>query len=59
MNDGTTTKQVPVDQKQTKADWEDKTIDLPFAVKTPADNASKDYWTVEWDSTNNEVIATK
>ena len=56
LNDGTTTKKVPVDQKQTKGGWE-TTIDLPFTVKNPVDNASKGYWTVEWDTTNNEVIA--
>ena len=58
LNDGTTTKTVSVDQKQTKADWE-TTIDLPFEVKAPADGAKDKYWTVEWDSTHNKVIATK
>ena len=58
LNDGTTTKKVPVDQKQTKADWE-TTIDLPFEVKAPTAGAKDNYWTVEWDSTNNKVIATK
>ena len=58
LNDGTTTKKVQVDQKQTKADW-DTTIDLPLEIKAPTDGAKEKYWTVEWDSTNNKVIATK
>ena len=56
LNDGTTTKTVSVDQKQTKGGW-DTTIDLPFTVKAPVDGASKDYWTVKWDVTDSKVVA--
>ena len=54
LNDSTSSKEVKVDQKQTKAGW-DTTIDLPFTVKDPAGTASADYWTVKWDGT--KVVA--
>lgn len=57
LNDSTTTMEVKVDQKQTKAGWEQTDIDLPFTVKAPADGASKDYWTVTWDATDSKVVA--
>lgn len=49
--------EVKVDQKQTKANWEQTDIDLPFTVKAPADGASKDYWTVKWDAKDSKVVA--
>ena len=56
LNDGSSTKTVTVDQKQTKAGW-DTEVDLPFDVKDPAGSASAKYWTVKWDATNNVVVA--
>lgn len=53
-----TPKTITVDQKQTKANWQ-TTPDLPFEVKAPADKASENYWTVEWDTATQKVIATK
>ena len=56
LNDASSTKVIKVDQKQTKADWETG-VKLPFTVKAPAANASPEYWTVKWDSTDKKVIA--
>lgn len=57
LNDGSTTTEKTVDQKQTKAGWQTTDIDLPFTVKAPGDKATKGYWTVKWDATNNKVVA--
>ena len=56
LNDGSSAKTVKVDQKQTKAGWETNS-DLPFEVKAPAASASEEYWTVQWDTTDNKVVA--
>ena len=46
LNDGTTTKKVEVDQKQTQAGWQ-TSIDLPFDATAPQNNAAEKYWTVQ------------
>lgn len=56
LTNETTTKEIKVDQKQTKEDWV-TTPDLPFTVKAPVDGASTDYWTVKWDTTSDAVVA--
>lgn len=55
LNDGSSEKQIPVAQKQTKAGWETD-VKLPFTVKAPVDG-TKGSWTVKWDSTDKKVIA--
>ena len=52
------TKGITVDQKQTQADWQ-TTFDFPenfdISGKDPAAAASKDYWTVYWNTTDSKV----
>ena len=55
---GKTDTEKQVDQKQTQKDWQ-STFDWPENMnvsKAPAATASKNYWTVKWDSTNNKVV---
>lgn len=59
LNDGSSSKEIKVNQSQTKSDWQSE-VNLPkdFDIKKgPKDGASADYWTVKWDSTSKKVIA--
>lgn len=56
LNDASSEKEIKVDQKQTKANWQTE-VDLPFTVKAPEDGAKPEFWTVKWDATHNKVIA--
>ena len=58
LNDGSTTKTIKVDQTQTKAGWgENIKFSKDFSVKAPVDNASPEFWTVQWDSATQKVVA--